>query len=353
MLDEILCVFVLAVPSCLFGQQSSGAVSGIEAKDLYWMVEPNENILVRRPGYEHALTAKYNQLRPSDEVFCRAPIGRVNSTSRGAAAETGEVCSLWFITADAPKPQKLTDKIPHNRWVLLSSIKDVPVPIQLVKSSRELLEEMGNKTKREGLSKGSGCSGSLPLVAPACRDTIDLNDFSVEWTDPAGGGTYATLFVETIDELQSRSMRFDRIPLAAHRYESDRLRKYLEDIQKDTAPTSVSMRLSQSQNVEATRIVTVPSRVEQKGFHDELQMIKAQHALVRDIAVLSVYINFGCWSKAGKQARELLALAPDDEIVKTYALIGFCQSGYSRETEELRTSLKRLGITGICPAGQQ
>jgi hypothetical protein len=352
MLNKLLGVFVLSVSSYLFGQHSSGAVGGIEAKDLYWMVEPNENILVRRLGYEHALNAKYNQLWPSDEVFCKASIARVTSQPRGAAAATGEVCSLWFITADDPKPQKLTDKIPPNRWVLVSSIKDVPVPMQLVKSSRELLEEMGKRTKREGLSKGSGCSGSLPLVAPACRDTIDLNDFSVEWTDPAESGTYATLFVETIDELQSRSMRFDRIPLAAHRYESGRLKKFLEDVQKDTAPTTVSIRMSQTQNVEATRIVTVQSRVEQKGFHDELQMIKAQHSLIRDIALLSVYINFGFWSKAGNQARELLALAPDEEIVKTYALIGFCQSGYSRETEELRTSLKRLGITGICPVGQ-
>ena len=58
--------------------------------------------------------------------------------------------------------------------------------------------------------------------------------------------------------------------------------------------------------------------------------------------------------KAAKQARELLAMAPDEElVVKTYALVGFCQSGYSRETEELRTSLRRLGITDICPAGVQ
>jgi hypothetical protein len=333
--------------NCAWGQGIAGSAAAPTAKDLYWIVEANDQVFARKKAGadEHALSAKYSVLRPADEILCKEPSSAAVSKSRTPP------CALWYIIADDPKPQKLIERVPGNHWMPIASMKNIPAPKQLVKTSRELLEEMGKRTRQSGISKGSGCSGILLLVAPACRDTIDVEDFSIEWKDLPTGGTYASLFVETIDEFQPRAIRLDRIPLDAHHYENPRLQKFFEDVQKDSAPVSVVLKFSQSQGVSATRILTIPSRIDQRGLHEQFDLIKTEHALIRNIVALSVYVNFGLWSKAGNQARDLLALAPDEEL-QTYALIGLCQSGYSQETEELRTNLRRSGITGICPAGQ-
>lgn len=354
-------------PVSFLGQTPADNSGSPTADDSYWIVDSKDAISYRaeQGKEEHVLKGHYTALRPSDEVYCTVappaphPPAPAPSPSKGKQTKRGKPapapepppCTLTYVTADATGI--LTDKLPANRWVLLSSIPDIPKPVRIVKSSRDLLEEMGKKAQRGGLSKGSGCEGSLPVVAPVCREVIDPTDFALEWTDPAGGGNYATLFVDTIDELHSQSLRLDRIPLSARTFDDARLRKFLETAQKDSAPTSVLLRLSQSQDSEATRIVTIPSRVDQIGLHNAIEMTQGQQDLVRDVSLISIYVDFGLWSRAGRQARQLLALAPDEELVMTYALIGFCQSGYTHETAELRSRLSRMNVTDICPESQK
>ncbi len=336
--------------------------------DSYWIVETKDAMSYRaEPGSERPIKGHYTPLHPSDEVFCTvdtqtpAPPPRPEparqaaqgkqATKRASKLPALPPCSLNYITADSRG--LLTDKIPANRWILMSSLADVPKPPRLVRNSRDLLEEVGKKAQRGGVSKGSGCAGTLPVMAPVCRETIDPADFALEWTDSPAGGNYATLFVDTIDELHSTSLRLDRIPLAAHRYDDARLRKFLEQIQKDSAPTNVLLRLSQSQDSEATRIVTIPSRADQRSLHNEIETLGNQQDLVRSISAISVYVKFAMWSPAGRQARELLSMGPDEELVMTYALVGFCQSGYTQETAELRARLRSVGVTDVCPEGQK
>src|ERR1035441_2620874 len=139
MLCKIVGVFILAVPICLCGQESAGAVGEAQPKDLYWIVAPNDKILVRsRPGgEEHALTGKYPVLRPNDWVFCKGPVGPAASKSK-AAPKKPEECALSFITADDTETQKLTDKIPPNRWVKLSLIEGGQEPPRIVPPSGDL-----------------------------------------------------------------------------------------------------------------------------------------------------------------------------------------------------------------------
>jgi hypothetical protein len=348
-----LLLWLILLGTCLRGQPTPVARQD-KSEDFYWMVVKNDAIKSRllEGGPERPFKGAYNPLRPSDEVFCTMTVVPSTRQQRGRPNSL-PTCTLEHIILNSQKPVRLTDKLPANRWVRASSIPDIPEPTQLVRTSRELLEEMRTKTRPGGLVKASGCTGNLPIVAPACLETIDLSDFTVEWTDVPGGGMYASLFLETLDEVRPQSVRLDRILLDKHQFSDPRIRQFLEDIQQDSVPTNLLLRLSQSQGVEATRVLTIPSRIEQKGYHDELGAVGAQHALFRNISLLAVYVNFRLWSKAARQARELLALAPDEELVKSYALVGFCQSGYSRETEELRTSLRRLGITDICPIGPE
>ena len=341
---------VLAVsgflPLILHAQSPPDSADGGKADDLYWIVDSKDAISYRSPiGGEHVFKGHFNPLRPPKRA------GSATTRAKAPAPPELPMCTLSYVTAESIGT--LTDQIPPNRWVLMSSIKGIPKPTRVVRPQRQLLEEMGRKTQRSGLSKGTGCAGTLPVVAPVCQEKIDINDFIVEWNDPPGGGEYATLIVETIDELHSESIRLDRVPLSAHHYENPRLKKFLETVQKDSAPTNLVLRFSHSPDVEATRIVIIPSRVDQKALHQELDMVQEQLPLVRAISLVSTYVDFGLWSKAGRQARELLALAPDEEMAMTYALIGFCHSGYARETAELRTSLNRIGITDICPEGQK
>lgn len=364
---------VLAVGSMvlltLYGQASSNLAGEGKADSSYWIVESKDAISYRsEQGMEHVLKGHYTPLHPTDEVYCTVDVpapppspplkpavqtkGKQQTKQVAKAPPSAPpFCSLNYVTSDATG--LLTDRIPANRWVLMSSIPDIPKPHQLVKSARDLLEEEGRKSQRGGLSKGSGCAGTLPVVAPVCRETIDPTDFTLEWADSPAGGGYATLFIETIDELHSTTIRIDRIPLDAHRYEGPRLRKFFEDVQKDATPTNVLLRLSQSEDSEAKIIVTVPSRVDQKGLHDAINMSEGQPDLLRNISAISVYVDFGAWSKAAQQARQLLKMGPDEELVMTYALIGFCQSGYTHETAELRTRLSSVGVTDVCPEGQK
>jgi hypothetical protein len=355
---------VYLLPACLFGQAAPDNPGA--AGDSYWIVDSKDAISYRsQPGEEHVLKGHYTPLRPSDEVFCTVEVpppppappppppskSKRKPTVAPPPPPPPPTCTLMYLTADSTGI--LTDQLPANRWVSLTSIPDIPKPSPMVRSSRDLLEEMGKKARRGGLSKGSGCSGNLPVMVPVCGETIDPGDFAIEWTDPPDGGNYATLFVNTIDELHSQSLRLDRIPLSAHRYDNARLREFLQGVQKDSAPTNIVLRLSQSQENESSRIVTIPSRIDQKGLHEAIEMVQGQQDLIRDMSLISIYVDFGLWSKAGQQARQLLTLAPDEDLVMTYALIGFCQSGYTREAAELRTRLNRLGITDVCPEGQK
>lgn len=323
--------------------------------DAYWLVVKDGSITARaRAGApERTFTNTYNPLRPTDEVYCRLDVPPP-SPQRKKQPQPEPACSLRYVSSLA-EPQLLTDKLPANRWLPLATVKDLreQTPPQLVKTNRALIEEMRTKTRRGGVDKASGCTGVLPVVAPACLETIDIDDFAIEWSAGSIRGTYASLFIDTRDERQTRSMRLDRIALREHRFSDPRIKRFLEDVQRDDQPTSVLIRLSQAQGVEAIRVITVPSKIEQNGYRAELAKIDAQQPAIRQIGALSVYIKFALWTKAALQARELLVLEPDDEFIKAYALVGFCQSGYTHETETLRTSLRAQGTNDICPVGGQ
>ena len=325
------------------------------SEDSYWLASSPDNISYRPSpsGPVHDFKGWYNPLRPKDEILCKPRPASSPTPAQKRAARVPRTCTIDYITGTSSTPETLTDQVPVNRWIEVSLIpgKKDPIPPQLVPTPRQLLEEMTQKTRPAGLSKASGCTGEFAVLAPACLEAIDIDDFNIEWAPSTGSGAYLSVFLDTLDEAHLDSIRLDRIAFSRGQFVDRRITQFLHDVEKESASTTVLVRISQTQDVEATRIITIPSRIERKAYRDALAKTESPNPVIQGIEELSVQVKFGRWSKAGIQARKLLKIAPDAIFVKPYALIGYCQSGYLLEKEELRTALKVLGVDDVCDTG--
>jgi hypothetical protein len=291
---------------------------------------------VQEPGQPARPMAKYEVLTPACKVRCLDPVG--SPCSLQAYAAPGNKVQVPLPVPTRKKPDQL------QQWM------DVPVPgaPPVPRMAIEMQETIGKAGVRGGVAKGGvGCSGDLPLLSPTCGETIDAADFKLEWTPrPSEAGKAFTLLVGGSDSSERK--RWNLIPADAGEFQNEDTSKFLASLELPDRPTDVTLRLMRTEDLDAVRLVRLPSRADDGEYRNKLQTLSLQPELTRRLGLLDHYLKVGMWRKASEIARELLQDAPDSVEIRKYALVGFCGSDFAEEIARLRNSLADAGVSGFC-----
>lgn len=286
---------------------------------------------VRDHGRTHVM-GKYEVLTPSSRIRCvELPCELTYSTATGQSK---------------PYPFKQAAKLRLNQWIA------VPAPIEpaVVPRPIQFQEIIGQAGVRGGRRKTTPtCHGELPILAPACGETIDVSDFTVRWVPRASeAGKVFTLFIGGADASERK--RWNSLHSDAGEFRLKSVEDYLARLQLPDRATDVTVRLMRSETLDAVRLVRVPSVADAAVYRKKLQSLSLLPDLPRNLAILEVYLTLGMWSKAAHVARALLQDAPDSLEIRQFALVGLCASDFAEDVASLRASLKDAGITGLCEA---
>jgi hypothetical protein len=334
MLTKRLVVF-LSIVASYCGSLSAQEVSKqwfIESMAGTWEVQEEG-----RPA--RLMSGKYEVLTPACRVRClELPCELSYSVDSGHGKEV------------KPMPWLQPAKRRLKQWLPVPTPTDPPV----APTSTEVQQIIGKPFARGGTWKNSpACTGMLPLLRPSCGETIDLEDFRLQWTPPpAEAGKLFTLFAGGMDSSERK--RWNSIPADAGTFRDESLRAYLTDLQLPDQATDVTIRLMRTETLDAVRLLRLPSRADDAEYRKRLKTISVWPALSRNLELLALYLSRGMWSKAADVSRELLRDAPDSLEIRKYALVGFCRSDFADDVARLRHSLKDDGVTGFCnPEGAQ
>jgi hypothetical protein len=254
-------------------------------------------------------------------------------------------CTLFYATVDGstkplPLPQPATRL---GQWVGVAAPADSspgPAPPGL----QELIAKIGS---RGGRRKDTPvCSGSIRLLTPGCGELIDPAEFKLQWsrTQPELGKTL-TVLVGGTDSSQKR--RWNSIDATSGEFQAQSLNEYLTSLELPDRSTDVTIRLMRSENLDAIRLVRLPSRAEDSELRGNLRILSALPPLSRHLQTLEKYLGLGMWSKAAELSQQLLRNAPDSPEIRKFALVGFCRSDFADDIAQLRSTMKDSG-NGLC-----
>lgn len=285
---------------------------------------------------------KFEVLTPACQIRCVTTSRSQGQTCEQAHSRLYYTTEVNGLVTRVPLP--LEPKLKVNKWT------QVPIPTTppVIKLAAEIQDLMGKVGVRGGAAKASPvCSGDLPLLVPACGETIDVDDFRVQWVPrPTEAGKVFVLFVGSADSSERRRWNF--INAEAGEFKDQELQKYLSSLELPDRGTDVTIRLMRSESLDAVRLLRLLSEPDEAEHRKRMNAISLKPGLTGKIAQMEEFLNMGMWSKAAEISRQLLEDAPESIEIKKYALVGLCPSNFAEEIARVRNSLKEAGVTGFC-----
>ena len=273
-------------------------------------------------GQARELAGKYDYLLPGGEVRCLEVDVRK--------------CELRYLSN--PRSEA-TVKLPipirqSGQWVRLKGLPPPP-PAVLSTTATGLVQKLTSHTRQGGTRAASGCGGSFPLWAPGCGENIDLSAFSIQW-EPLSEDSTGKLLV-TVERVDGVSTFFrDAPPASTGEYSSAKLTDFLRKLQSPNAAVDVVVTVKADEERKAVRLVHIPPLARTKVYESRLKQVLSPDPVVRGVAVISLALDEGMWSRAGEEASRLMDLVSGSPPLLEYAMAGLCQSGFDGAKGEAR-----------------
>ena len=311
------------------------AKSGPAQDDRYWIVKLTVGQWEYRSAHDKkvvVLSGKYEILRPSGEVRCRA--------TDGGQCKIAVLADRTGAIVDMALP-----KVSLERWISLKTVKAIPAGDALIKPL-PVPAEYQEKTRPGGSRDATACGGSLHLEAPVCGETIDINDFHIHWNMPESKGKKVSIILEKVDG--SAAMIRRTTDAEPGEYSDLSLRDFFKQIQEPNAAVAITVRVAGQGGLEGVRLIQVPSTTQARIVENRFSESDATDELVGTIDRMIIAMEEGMWSRAGEEARRLLQLSPEEPEMNKYALAGVCRSGFEEEKSHLRGLMTAETYTNIC-----
>ena len=326
-------MFLKRIATILALASSLTTVLRAQVANQQWLIESIEGRWeVQEEGKKpRPMSEKFEVLTPACQIRCVAMPCKLNYSTETA-------------NGVAVKPMPLPTKLKLNRFF------PVPVPTEppVVKLAAEIQELVGKVGIRSGAAKESpACTGELPLIAPACGETIDVDDFRLVWISRrTEAGKAFTLLVGGADSSERR--RWNTLRADVGEFREQTLQSYLSSLQLPDRATDVTIRVMRTESLYAERLVHLPSRSDEEQHRKKLAVISLMPPLAGRIARMEQLLKMGMWSNAGDLSRKLIEDTPDSVEIQKYALVGLCASGFASEIAKVRGLLSDAGVTGFC-----
>jgi hypothetical protein len=283
------------------------------------------------------LTGKYDCLWTTGEVRC-------------LEADPARCELRYFGEATGSATRKLP--IPQPRqWVKLRTLPPPP-PSVLPTTSGDLVGTLKRLAKPGGSRSLSGCVGAFPLRAPACGENIDVDNFTIRWLPPGEQSKGdLVLFAERADAVSesTAAVRIRRpMPASGGAYSDAALTEFLRRLQEPTRTVDVVVTVTAADASKAERLVHIPPADRAAQYQSRVKAVNYRDPLVKGIALASLALEHGMWSKAAEEASRVMDLAAGSPPLLEYIVAGMCQSDFEEDKVRLRKYVSEETYSQIC-----